>query len=224
VWLNAILYVGKANAASRSPREATRFAEAMIELDPYFYDVYSWHSAVRMFMTDYPSPKDIEEANRILKKGMEYFPDDWRLPNEIVSNYIGFTRDVPSQTRIKQARTAAHYAEVAAQKDGAPDHLPMLASAFHRKAAKLEQGLNENQRADVPLSDSERDFLINRYLYDSSERVRQYSLRELRRADMQQSVVARIQQQRSDWKNYTSDAPLSYLPLNLRLIMSSGLN
>lgn len=77
--------------------------DVITDLDPYFFDAYLY---TEMFLTWQAS--NYEEAIRILKKGMKYIDDDYRIPYYIGFNYFYFLKDnVNSSKYIMEAAKIA---------------------------------------------------------------------------------------------------------------------
>jgi hypothetical protein len=223
VWLSAVQYAAEANVVRRKATDATKYGRTMVELDPFFYDVYSWQSSARMMIAGYPDTDDIAAVNDILKYGMRYFPNDWQLPYEVVVNYIGFSRDLDRQTRIEQVRDGAEHAAIAASKEGSPEVLGLLAASFNLKLRRLEQGFKENQKVEVELTPEDRELLIKLYLSHPSDSLRKYILRRLEAVDEGQRVVQRLQDHAERFEQAYEDSDLQYVPVALVTLLDDSL-
>ncbi|MBW6513066.1 MAG: hypothetical protein K0A93_13310 [Desulfuromonadaceae bacterium] len=87
--------------------------EVITDLDPYFLDPYFLAEGLLAWDAGLPL-----KANKILDKGIEHRPDDWRLPFFAGFNLFYFVQDYPA---------AADYIMRAAQLPGSPDYLQTLA-------------------------------------------------------------------------------------------------
>ena len=88
--------------------------DVVTDLDPYFTDPYVLAEGLLAWDAGKP-----EEANRLLKKGMEYRTLDWRLPFYVGFNSFYFLQDYAS---------AAEYIMQAAKLPGSPSYLSTLAA------------------------------------------------------------------------------------------------
>lgn len=88
--------------------------DSITDLDPYFVDPYFLAEGFLTWETG-----KFEDANRLLKRGVQYRDWDWRLPYFVGFNYFYFLHDYEK---------GAEYVMKAAQISGSPDFLPTLAS------------------------------------------------------------------------------------------------
>lgn len=218
VWVTGILYLGETIVANRSPDEATDYARSIATLDPFFYKVYSWHSAARMMLSDYPESEDIEAANDILKMGMRVFPGDWKLPFEVAANYIGFTRGVDDDLRIIQLREAARHAEIAAGLPDSPSYLSSLALALHRRADLMEKGIDWSTHRALNLTSAEKDFLFRQFLYAPTPEQRRRALLRIEQAGLEDDLVDEADQLRRARAIFLGKSAASYLTTDLQLL------
>lgn len=86
--------------------------DVVTDLDPYFTDPYILAEGLLAWDAGQP-----EEANRLLKKGIEHRTWDWRLQFFVGFNYFYFLQDYAS---------ASGYIMAAAQMEGSPAYLKTL--------------------------------------------------------------------------------------------------
>ena len=120
VWIKGAIYFGS-NYRKRGFRFPwmARLLDLATDLDPLYYDVY-WYGSSLL--------PDVRQSIRLLKKGMKYFPNNWKFPEMIGFNYHYYLRDYKS---------AGKYYEIAATKPGHPPFVPSLASRFYTEAGEL---------------------------------------------------------------------------------------
>lgn len=214
IWLSGVQHVGASYVARRGSRDVTRYAHTIIDLDPYFYKVYSWHSGARISLAGKPQLEDIDAANDILKQGLSYFPQDWRLPYEVTSNYIGFEfiQHLDRSKRLEQVEDAYEHASRGSMMPGAPDVLGLLASSFQRKTARMRAGHAENERVDADLSDGDKELLARLYLTSDAKHVRELALARLERAGGAEELTRQIRHFRTVMEDCWSASELGYLP------------
>ena len=215
LWVDAVQFVARATVARRTADEVTFYADSITQLDPYFHKVYSWHSASRMLIAGYPSPEDIEASNDILERGMKYFPGDWRLPYEAAANYIGFNRGVDDETRRKQLERGLWFARKAAEHDGAPETMILLATRFQNRQERME-GRGDTSAA----GDFAPETLIQLYLLAESERVRRSILLRLRQRDDSDKYLSRLRALDAEFEREYRRFDKKYLPRDLFLLLS----
>ena len=96
----------------------------MTSLDPLFRHAYSFGGVVLAL-----EESSAQQSVDLLRKGMDYFPADWRLPFYIGFDYFYFFKD---------ADRAADYIKLASMLPGHPEYLPRLAASLLSKSGRLE--------------------------------------------------------------------------------------
>ncbi len=124
VWIKGAIYFGShyRQRGFRFPWMAPLLNLAT-DLDPLYYDVY-WYGSSLL--------PDVHEAIRLLKKGMKYFPNNWKFPEMIGFYYQYYLQDYKS---------AGKYYEIASMKPGHPPFVPSLASRFYTQAGELDAAI-----------------------------------------------------------------------------------
>ena len=166
LWLQSLIYRSDRRAIRQDSRYITAYADAIIDLDPYFHPIYDWHNTFRYRAVPSPTLDDLNESNRILQNGLHYFPNDWRLAQTLAINLNNNQFDLPDEDRLEQLRVANEILEEASQLDDAPPQLLGLALNFRRRIFNLEEGRPE--RGDIvdgelQLGADELEFLIHQY-------------------------------------------------------------
>lgn len=217
VWISAVQFVAKSMIARQKADAVTDYADTVVALDPYFYKIYSWHSAARMLAVGYPSPDDIEAANDLLEAGMYWFPDNWRLPYEAVANYIGFNMGVEPETRKKQLQRGIEFAEKAAAMPGSPEMMASLALRFRQQLKWLEQDEMGEQQESEDSREFDKAMLIHLYSLTTSEQARESILNRLSHLDGADDLIAQLQAHSLAQRRWHEDSSLNYLPFDLFL-------
>lgn len=101
--------------------------DAVTDLDPYFLDPYIFTEGVLAW-----DAGNLDEANRILSRGMEARPEDWQIPFFIGFNYFYFLGD---------NATGAEYLMRASRLPGAPDFLSPLAARLGYYGGKAKTAI-----------------------------------------------------------------------------------
>jgi tetratricopeptide (TPR) repeat protein len=97
------------------------------ELDPYFEDAYYFGNAILTW-----DGGMYNEANALLRKGMEARNWDWQLPFFLGFNKFYF---------LKDNKGGADYLLEAAGRRGAPHFLPTLAARLYNNAGRAENAI-----------------------------------------------------------------------------------
>jgi hypothetical protein len=221
VWVSGVQFVARSLVSHRTADDVTYYARTLIELDPYFYKVYSWHSAARMLTAGYPSPDDIEAANDVLEMGMKYFPQDQRLPQEAVANYIGFNKGVDRSTRMKQLERGIGFADQAAARSNGEAIPLFLGVRFREHLARLKRESDEpaSQEADIPNADP--DMLVRLYFQARSKLVRESILSRLQQAQDSSKLTAKLSTYADRQTLWHESSASSYVPLELFMTFAS---
>ena len=91
VWIKGAIYFGS-NYRKRGFRFPwmARLLDLATDLDPLYYDVY-WYGSSLL--------PDVRQSIRLLKKGMKYFPNNWKFPEMVGFNYHYYLKDYKYQLR-----------------------------------------------------------------------------------------------------------------------------
>lgn len=124
VWIKGAIYFGShyRQRGFRFPW-MERLLNLATDLDPLYYDVY-WYGSSLL--------PDVYQSIRLLKKGMKYFPNNWKFPEMIGFDYLYYLKDYKS---------AGKYYEIASTKPGHPPFVPSLASRFYTEAGELNAAI-----------------------------------------------------------------------------------
>ncbi len=120
LWLKAIQHMGEKRISSEGYDWIYKALDAVTTLDPQFVAPY----VIGGLMLTVVAEK-AELSNRLLEKGYIHNPDVWQIPFYLGFNYFYF---------MKQYKTAARYMSIAAEMDGSPKWLPLLASRLYYQA------------------------------------------------------------------------------------------
>lgn len=127
LWMKAIGYFGGHNLTDRNYPWLYHILDQVTDLDPLFRHPYIFGGVVLSVVAD-----STEESVALLRKGMDYHPDDWRLPFYIGFNYFYY---------LKDPVRAAEYIQVAASLPARPQYLPYLAASLMTKVGRLEAAI-----------------------------------------------------------------------------------
>ena len=124
-WLNAVQIVG--SAQSNPAAHATvlgRMIDVVTTLDPWVDHPYRFAA---VWLTD--SPESVRTANKLLRRGMEHHPDEWRN-----AFYLGFNLFF----YLGDNAQAADVLERSAGLPGSPAYLPRLVARLRSNAESLD--------------------------------------------------------------------------------------
>lgn len=131
LWLRVTQMYGEIDFQEKATKKEWKYLYRMTsmvtDLDPYFFIPYYFSAVVFPWHANM-----VEEANRLLMKGMVYRSWDWRLPFYIGFNVYYFLGD---------NRKAAHYILRASRLPQSPQYLPKLASRLLYESGRLESAI-----------------------------------------------------------------------------------
>ena len=176
VWVKAILYFSQQFFTTRQFDHLGNLVEVITDLDPRFDAAYLWAGSVFMYNGSAITRKDIEETNRFLKKGWNFYqeslvkwkisPSYWRIPF-----MIGFNHAI----ELREKEEGVRYLRAAAQFPNAPDYVKTWSSTILRRLGRDEEALSQVQeqftietlRANLKMAQNEKlkTELRNRILY-----------------------------------------------------------
>ncbi|MDH3237409.1 MAG: hypothetical protein OEM47_02610 [Deltaproteobacteria bacterium] len=127
-WLEAVQIAGTSNIAPGDYDRLYILLRTSGNFDPRFAVPYFLGGMILG-----GSPQHVHEAMDILRRGMESHPDDWRFPF-----YIGYTQYFSLADPLEGARAL----EAAAQIQGSPPYLPLLAARMYTEGRAPETALS----------------------------------------------------------------------------------
>lgn len=138
-YLEAIQVFGDA-AHGRAPdavrerrnRAVARLLDRATDLDPRFDFAYVFAGVSLPSPTRQGEILGVEDAVRLLSKGMRNGSDDWRIPFHLAYLRSAYLEDYPS---------AADAMVEASRRPGAPSYLPLLATRLAAHGGAIETGL-----------------------------------------------------------------------------------
>ena len=92
LWVQALQY--SVTNFQHGFRDQPRFIELAVHLDPDFEYAYWWGGTTSPTNTGGWNWVNVEASNRILEKGLERFPDNWRMWLQ-----LGFNRGIAGDDR-----------------------------------------------------------------------------------------------------------------------------
>lgn len=123
-WLWAVQIVGSTNNdPSQYSLELGRLIDVVTTLDPWVDHPYRFAA---VWLID--SEQSVRTANRLLERGIQYHPDDWRNRYHLGFNHFFF---------LQEHAEAAQAIEPAIHLPGAPAYLPKLVARLRSESADL---------------------------------------------------------------------------------------
>lgn len=182
IWLGAIFYTAERDEVRQPPRKITDYADALVGLDPTFHPIYFHHYAVRYDLMVNPNIEDRDEATRLLRTGLEYFPEDWKLAQAYALSFLGRRFDRDPDERVRDLESAVEYAERGADSPDAPPMMTGLAISLRRRLERARAEASGEDEIDQETTPDEIDFLVRRYLSANDERQKRQIEGKLRQA------------------------------------------
>ncbi|MBX3160271.1 MAG: hypothetical protein KF773_30185 [Deltaproteobacteria bacterium] len=150
---------------------AAGLVEAIVALDPAYRRIYDFGVGAMTVTTRGVDQETYLRAINVLEKGMEVFPDDWRIPTTAAQIYSSDLATDDAALRRAWDERAVRLFEIATRKPGAPAYSAVT-------VASLRTRLGQHQRA----RDGLREMLL--VSGDSSARARILEvLREIEQSD-----------------------------------------
>jgi tetratricopeptide (TPR) repeat protein len=124
-WLRAVQVAGGGDSdPTQHAEHLGRLIDVVTSLDPWVDHPYRFAA---IWMTD--TEERVREANRLLRRGIEHHPEDWRG-----YFYLGFNHFF----YLGENQQAAQVLEQAIQRPGAPRYLPRLVARLRAEGADLD--------------------------------------------------------------------------------------
>jgi len=120
LWLKAVQHMGEREISGKGYDWIYKALDTVTTLDPKFIAPYETGGLILTIVAD-----KTDLSNKLLEKGYAYNPDVWQLPFYLGFNYFYFMR---------QYKPAAKYMSIAAEMEGSPSWLPLLASRLYYQA------------------------------------------------------------------------------------------
>lgn len=223
LWVGAILYRTERSSIRRSAPGVTVYADAIIELDPYFHPIYRWHNTFRYRALSSPTREDRDEANRILATGLEFFSDDWSMARSLLVNYSNPLLERTDKDHIKDLEEAIYYARLGADMDGAPPEFVGLSINLQERLDRLRATVVDDDIEEPgPLTTEDREFLLRQYFASTDENQQNFLRRQLARYSEENLLLERIDEYTEDYRQL-HQTRYPYLTPNLFLLVDSNL-
>jgi hypothetical protein len=170
LWLQAIQVMGERKLSEEEGHWLYDAVDRITTLDPKFVRAYEAGSHALCILVVMP-----EESNRLLEKGMQHNPQEWKLPFLLGINYY---------FELADDEKAAEAMAKAARLPGAPEGIARLAA----KLAKVyEETSDENVRKvlEVRLKES----LVERDIQILEQAISRYQAKYTRRPERLENLV-----------------------------------
>lgn len=124
-WIQAMFKVGNSLVHDENfTPYIGKIIDLVTTLDPYVGHAYRFAA---IWMVD--TPEDVRKANRLLERGIEYHPDEWRNYFYLGFNYFYY---------LGETERAAAILEQCSQFEASPGYLPRLVARLRSESADLE--------------------------------------------------------------------------------------
>ncbi len=155
IWLKALVYFGEELVHRGNVANLYRYADAMLELDPYFKKAYQWVASGAIYRTGDVSVEDARKAIRYLERGVRYLPDDGQLAWDLGANYVyELVPMLASQADKAEARRrGVEHLKVAVLRGYGPPWFALSASTEMKKLGQAEQQIRYFEELYPQVSD-----------------------------------------------------------------------
>lgn len=127
IWLQAIQAIGERRVSDDAGQWIYRAMDIVTTLDTRFIEAYEAGGTALCTVVVMP-----EASNRLLEKGMQYNPGEWRLPFMLGVNYY---------FELADDANAAKYIARAAEIGGGPSYLAPFASRLYMTAREPQKAI-----------------------------------------------------------------------------------
>ena len=184
--------------------------EAISDIDPEFYYVYDWFSAVYI-NSHIPgaTTEDLHLVSDFLEVGMTHFPTDYRLPYTAGLLYIGYSKGRSDEERAKEYERGAYFLEKCLAISTCPPYIPLTMAHFRSKQRSLQNVGEEDEEAATR---EEIELFKALYLQASDEELQSKLAQLLQTKGVD---VATLDTSKKERLKAHYDSERSYLPLNL---------
>lgn len=227
LWLGMLFYASD-RRAERLPRSAvTDYADSIVELDPHNAPTYHWHNAFRFGTSISPDDHDLQEANRLLAEGLEYFPEQWQFARSIAINNHSARHRLhrPPSKRLEDLEQAVHYARKGAEIEDAPPEMTGLALSLRDRLDRLRHHVEDSPQTaydDTGISETELNFLFRRYFTADSEQQRNQIRAHLFELGVEEALVEELSNHQHRLSENHRER-YAYLPPDAYLMVDTGL-
>ena len=146
IWMRALVYYGEEFEHQGQVRYAIDYAEAALELDPYFRAVYSWIRVASAYHPTGIAIDDIRRSIAIMESGVALFPDDgqlaWQTGAQILYEYLPQLKG--TERAKEKARLQAHaedYLDRAARLGAGPPWLSITNASHLLRLGQTSQAI-----------------------------------------------------------------------------------
>lgn len=128
LWARTVVYFGGQFRTTKDYTWLYHMVDIVTTLEPTFIGAYRFGGTLLAIEAN-----RVDDSIKILQKGIEHNPGDWRLYFALAFDYMYYKQDY---------ETAAKYYERAARFPGHPPYLPRLVARLYAKTGKIEAALD----------------------------------------------------------------------------------
>ena len=166
IWLRTLVYFGDELVHRGSAQYTLTYADAILELDPYFARAYRWIAISNAYRPGEVDTKSVRSGIRYLERAARLMPDDGQIAWDLASFYLfelkPYLKD-PKEIEEAQRKGAEHM-RTAAMLGAGPPWLALNAAAEMEKMGQREQQIAFLQEAYGQVSTDEVREQIQRQL------------------------------------------------------------
>ncbi len=164
LWMRALIYFGDELEHRGRVRHVFGYADAILELDPGFRDVYRWAGTVGMYRPAGHTAEDVREAVAYLERAVRQFPDDGELAWDLGASYAyelaPLIEDEEEKERLREL--GVEHMQAAARLSAGPHWLVLSNATQLERLGRTEQAIRhlEEMYAYVDDPDTRRQIEI----------------------------------------------------------------
>jgi len=213
-WIACAVHYGPMDASDPRPRRIHDNAQVVVELDPYFYDVYGWYSGFTGQTLDPVSLADVEKVNGLLDRGIENFPDDFWLPFDAGMNYLGGVDYENPAEKLRAYECAIEFLEQASRRGGGPEYVPLTVAHLHEEVLQLRENVEADSERESTASYEQQhaDFLAEMYYLVDDPGVRNSLEAELKETQAGREALQELGREYADRLRRRHSESFAYLP------------
>jgi len=213
-WIACAVHYGPDDASNTPPQFIERNARLVSNLDPKFYDIYGWFSGYYSQNIRPLHIEDVETVNRLIGRGIEYFPDDFWLPFDAGMNYLGGVDYENPAEKLRAYECAIEFLEQASRRGGGPEYVPLTVAHLHEEVLQLRENVEADSERESTASYEQQhaDFLAEMYYLVDDPGVRNSLEAELKETQAGREALQELGREYADRLRRRHSESFAYLP------------
>lgn len=149
IWMRTLIYFGDEMVHHGRTKYLFTYADAMLDLDPYFVRAYRWIATTGSYRLGSSGLPDIRRSIDYLERAARLFPDDGEIAWDLASFYLYELKPhvTDEKERAEANRKGIEHLQVAVLHGAGPAWLALNAAAELEKMGQREQQIAFLQEA-----------------------------------------------------------------------------